>query len=251
MDVDIERVRIQLGRKNIEATLFNSSCPTKGSAIIFPGYFGNNRNGPYGLFVRLARSLAIIGIRTLTFDYLGSGESSPHNRSFFSDLQSSHSIINYFEPCHNFFCIGHSLGCSIVAHICSNFYKSAKGIALAPVTSIKDFSEKFFTETEVLELSTIGNATRRGVFISQSYLEYSEKAWRENYNKLSYIIVAKKDQYARYPKNLDLYRSLQIKQINDADHNFSIGKCSDILFSKVVETVKQDSYPGKRKFCNN
>jgi broad specificity phosphatase PhoE/alpha/beta superfamily hydrolase len=238
-EIETSTLKTDLG--NISYTRFFSSwSPLNRKCIIAPGYFGNSKHGPYGLYVRIARRLAKMGIETYTFDYLGSGESAPITRTFETDcysLQTVHDNIKIQDS--KTFIIGHSAGCSVVSKIIAQNEK-VEGIALAPYCIIDDYNISFFSEEEFRRLHSLKTIIRKGIKLDLSYLTNMEDNWKQTKNLLSIIFLGGCDQYdinRNSTKGIDE----KIFIIKDADHNFSLKNSSFELIEEIGKKIKNGS----------
>lgn len=200
------------------------------SAIVVPGYFGNSRGGPYGVYTRLARRLAMTGIEVLTFDFLGTGESDPATRSFLSDIASTHAVAGSASG-RSVFLIGHSIGCAIV---CEAILRSPQysGIALAPMYAAEQLGLGMTSPSAVRALLREGHMMRRGVRFDVDYLEKAEQAWKMASHRLDLVVFGEEDTYAP-AASISLRSSVPTMSIEEADHNFANGESSSRLIDAL------------------
>jgi pimeloyl-ACP methyl ester carboxylesterase/broad specificity phosphatase PhoE len=224
---------------SVQITLFCPGWENKmHTCIIVPGYFGNSRLGPYGLFVRLARTLAFDGVECITIDYLGSGESTPINRTFEFDIFSAESVISKISTSHRISVIGHSLGCSVVAKICQK-HNNITGLALAPLCILDDLGKSFFSPHDFQILLNEGSVIRKGVYFPLEYIKSAEEAWKYGASTLKAIILAEQDPYDVSRSALNFIGKVPVYLISDADHNFSLKNSSNELINKIKEIVTE------------
>ncbi len=238
---DVKSSFLKTSRGKIVFTkFFPSWSPLNRKCVIAPGYFGNSRHGPYGLYVRLARKLAEDGIETYTFDYLGSGESTPITRTFATDCYSLNCILNTIEDTNfEIFVIGHSSGCAVVSNSIKCNLKIC-GIGLAPLCVLSDYSDAFFNHREFQLLLSQGEVIRKGIKLRLKYLQDIEENWIKYGNLLSKIIIAGNDQYDR-KRNTTRLIGTGVITMPDADHNFSLKRSSFDLIQKINNIVKTGS----------
>lgn len=72
--MNVEPLLIETSPGVVGAVLVSPAQPPRGAAVILPGV-GSTRAGSNQMFVRMASSLAAVGISSLRFDYPGTGES--------------------------------------------------------------------------------------------------------------------------------------------------------------------------------
>jgi len=220
---------------------YPSWSPLNRKCIIAPGYFGNSRHGPYGLYVRLARNLAKIGIETCTFDYLGSGESTPLKRTYETDLYSLERIINnIYNPSFEIFVIAHSAGCSVVSELLRNNPK-IKGIGLAPFCILKDYHTGFFTNLEYNLILSSGKVIRKGIELDLQYLKKIEDSWLKNKKLLSKLFIGGEDQYDKSRNSIKGIEE-KVTLIEHADHNFASENSSFILIKRLIQILESGSH---------
>jgi broad specificity phosphatase PhoE len=221
----------------IQTTLFHPGWENKiHTCIIAPGYFGNSRLGPYGLFVRLARALSFEGVECITIDYLGSGESSPINRTFEFDVFSIEAIISKILNSNKISIIGHSIGCSVIAEICRR-HNNINGFALAPLCILDDLKKVFFSAYDFHILLNERSVIRKGVYVPLEYIKSAEKSWKSGASTLKAIILAEEDPYDISRSALNFIGKVPVYSIYEADHNFSLKNSSNELISKVKEII--------------
>lgn len=234
---EIECKKIHSKYGYIQTTLFHPGWENKvHTCIIAPGYFGNSRLGPYGLYVRLARALSFMGIECVTIDYLGSGESSLMNRTFELDVFSIDTIISKIPKQKMISVIGHSVGCSVVAEICRK-YKSINGYALAPICILDELNKGFLSTHDFYILLKEGSIIRKGVYFPLEYIKSAEKSWKSNADTLKMIIIAEQDPYDINRSALNFIGKIPVSSICDADHNFSLKNSSNDLIKKIKEII--------------
>jgi len=207
--------------------------PKKHTVIILPGYFGNSRVGPYGLYVRLARALSFLGMECIILDYLGSGESSPISRTFELDVLSAQTVLSKINKKNKVSIIGHSIGSAVVTKMCKN-NPNISGYVLAPLCSLDDYSHSFLNANQFQSLIQNGSVTRKGVKLYLEYIKSSETSWKNGISTLKAIIAAKEDQYDLTRASLESSNGVPIIFVDKADHNFSASSSSE----KLIELIK-------------
>jgi broad specificity phosphatase PhoE len=234
---ELECRRIHTKKGSIQSTYYYAGWEIKNRAcIIASGYFGNSRLGPYGLYVRLARELALHGVECLTFDYLGSGESSPVTRTFETDVFSLTTVISRIESTKSISIIGHSIGSSVVAEVCRRNNKFS-GFALAPIHIL---DEPFFSRDQFDILLHEGFVHRKGIEIELQYLRSAEEAWLKGHDCINGVVVADADPYT---SNVNIpYPESNVVHIQGADHNFSNGRSSNELIQIVEKLILQPEF---------
>ena len=231
--VESTEASTRLGRVR-SSTFFPGWEVRDATAVILPGYFSNSRAGPYGLYTRLARDLSAHGIRSITVDYLGFGESDPIRRTFSSDLASLEAVLLEANSA-ELFLIGHSLGSALV---CAGLgmRPEAIGIALAPMYSLHQLSRALLTGVELNQLVATGSTTRRGVTLDAHYVEQAESAWSSGSDRLSTIVLGSEDHYSP-AEFLSLPHAVETVTIEGADHNFASHGSSDLMIAAVRESA--------------
>jgi broad specificity phosphatase PhoE len=232
---DLINKRVSSTRGFIQASIHAPAWgKAVGSCIIAPGYFGNSRQGPYALYTRIARELSRRQINTITFDYIGSGESSPATRSFESDLFSLINIADHLVKTGPLLVLGHSMGAAIAAKF-KQLRPWTRAIGLAPLVTINALKQGLLNAREIKELTANELCYRQGIVINSQYLRSAETAWVEAREKLDHIIIAGSDVYD--PKHVDSasFPKSKISCITDADHNFSKLHTSATLINVIGE----------------
>lgn len=256
---DVRFPRLTAKSGSIQTSKYEPSWATMNvTCIICPGYFGNNRFGPYSLFIRLAKELAFNGFTTILLDYLGSGESSSQKRTTETDKESILTTLDSIDQNQTILLIGHSLGCNSVASICK-LNSRVHGIAVAPLATINDVLDNMLNQREKEDLLQTGVTSRRGVDISLEYLRQSSIDWLENKSHISLTILAEKDQYSSLSKDdfpvnpTNSSKLSQVKVVDGADHNFSIANSYLQLFNEAkafANKLSQNQDLAKRVISN-
>ena len=97
--------------------------------------FTANRNGPRFAFVRLARALEQLGIGSIRFDFLGSGESDGEFSEMTYQKEFKQAIcileeISKLEDVTEIYVLGHSMGGAIAGQLAASFPETIKKCAL-------------------------------------------------------------------------------------------------------------------------
>jgi broad specificity phosphatase PhoE len=204
--------------------------------LIAPGYFENSRLGPFGLFARLAHSLAFYGLQCITMDYLGSGESTCIQRSFEMDYFSLESVFSQLCGNSRVSVIAHSLGAALVARLCAR-YDSVDGYALSPLCTVEALSEGFLSPDRYRVLLETGTTTCRGIVLGLAYVNAAEREWTENAQSLRGVILAEEDPYDKSRSALHHLPRVPVYRIAHADHTFSSGNSSQSLISQMIQLL--------------
>lgn len=224
----------------IQVSRFASSHVKLGAkAIIIPGY-SNSRFGAYGIYTRLARLLAFYGIESYTLDYLGTGESTPSQRTFSSDIYSVETLLNKIASIdEKVFIISHSYAAALLANICKN-WTNVFGIAISPIFSMHQMESYLFLPEQTNEIIANGDTMRRGMRFSAQYVQTSESEWDEGAHALSSIIYAEKDKYDPDREYKEKAVDVPVYDVDGANHNFSLGKSSFKLLETVLQIVFEE-----------
>ena len=127
-------------------------CP---GVILYHGFSGN-RTEPGFMFVRFSRLLAELGIASVRFDFLGSGESDGGftDMTFSKEADDALVILDYFRSLNmidedNIIILGLSMGGAIAGYIAGSRPSDLKGLILwAPAGEMRIFIEKREKEIE-------------------------------------------------------------------------------------------------------
>ncbi len=219
-EVSLKYVQTKLG--NLAASFFHPGWDVKDTAIVVvPGYFGSSRHGPYGLYTRLARYWSYNGFLSVTYDPLGSGESSPVYRDFETEVESVVSIAKTILSTHKkVIYVGHSMGVSAALKAASQFPSCSKTWCFAPLCKLEDLADHFFNKSQVQELKMCGSTLRHGLGLDLEMIEKASKAWSKYEKNISVVFVAGNDPYTKNQPRVKIPLSNQYV-IENADHNFS------------------------------
>lgn len=220
-DVSHKKINTILGNV-ILTEYFPTISPYKEIVIIiYPGIFGSSRFGPYNLFNRLARKLANYGFKSILFDPIGSGESTPLYRSLETELTSINSIISKYNGTSKIVFCAHSLSANII-----NKYVVAPKIRKFLIAPILDIPSR----REAWNVSK-GDFVRHGlVFAPDFWLDDSLDKFNE-FNETEYFFGS----HDKYVKSENFINNKRINHIiKNAGHNFSEGNTSNILIEKIL-----------------
>jgi pimeloyl-ACP methyl ester carboxylesterase len=237
-DIELDYIRTESG--NLAVTLFYPGWDARKTAIlIVPGYFGSSRHGPYGLYSRLARHWAYDGFLTVTYDPLGSGESSPIHRSFETEVRSAVFMTQKILNSHDqVICVGHSMGAAIALLAASHFDGRAKTWCLAPLCKLEELAVSFFNRNQFREITRSGSTLRHGLRLELGMIEKASEAWMRLENKVSAVFIAGNDPYTKHQSSLNIPPQYQFV-IQSADHNFSqndnFSQIADITTNLLLE----------------
>lgn len=126
---------------NAEGRMLRGSLHLVASAtaplVIFCHGFTGSRFGPGYLFIKIARALAAMGISSLRFDFMGSGESdglfsAMHTGTMQRDLKAITQYARTLLQPHHLILLGHSYG-GMIAALCAAQVAANGIILLAPV----------------------------------------------------------------------------------------------------------------------
>jgi pimeloyl-ACP methyl ester carboxylesterase len=197
--------------------------------VLVPGYFSNSRQGPYGLYTRLARSWSLLGFRTIVFDPAGSGESSMVARSFRTDVESLLGVVEHLlAPYHRLLLVSHSMGAAVALAATELIPRRTSVWALAPICRLEELSHAFLTPEQLQELKSVGVTRRHGIELHLGMINDAATAWERLATALDLVVQGGADRYA---ETVDL-RAIATDRtlvIDDADHNFSRGSTANEL----------------------
>ncbi|MDR7172846.1 broad specificity phosphatase PhoE [Nocardia kruczakiae] len=202
--------------------------------IIVPGLFGNNRAGPNNLYSAVARHLAGNGYRTITYDPVGAGESTPKARSYDDDVESLLSIMRAVGT-KKIVLIGHSVGAAIATAARKQLEFTPAIIAVAPVTT-KGAIERLITDP--LDLTTLQGSisTRNGLDFRTDYPANIDKL--DDVTRFDRIIVGATDTYVD-PNSSAMRRHRQHAISIAGNHNFSSTQARSELSSQLLTAVTE------------
>lgn len=234
---DVQSRRIPTDRGFIQTSIHAAAWGQKqGVCVIAPGYFGNSRQGPYGLYSRIARELAKQGYETHTIDYLGSGESTPISRTFDSDVCSLMQVAATLHE-EKLVLLGHSMGAAVVASVLSRIPDSI-GLGVAPMVTLGSMRQALLSVSELDQLEGTGRVVRRGIAIDGDSLHRADIAWEKFNNLLSIVIAPSNDTYDPARFDLTGISADRLNFVNATDHNFSTGDGAAQLISILVKFLE-------------
>lgn len=217
-------------------------CPstTTYPLVIMCHGFTSSRQGPRFAFVRLARQLEKLGIGTMRFDFLGSGE---------SDLDFS--TMTYLKECKQVMCIleeakklkqvtdiyllGHSMGGAIAGNIASLYPDLIKRCVLwAPAFCMPDLINAMSASVSLLPT---GYYDCKGLNLSQDFVQ--EMLNLNLYEKLNHyknplmIIHGTHDQTVPFESSKAYLQAfnrndIEFYQLEKGSHNFEV--CHEIEY---------------------
>lgn len=207
---------------DLAASFFHPGWDVKQTALILvPGYFGSSRHGPYGLYTRLARQWAYNGFLCVTYDPLGSGESSFIHRDFETEVESAVTIAQQILSTHKqVIFVGHSMGAATALKASNEFQTCSKTWCFAPLCKLDELAEYFLDKNQLRELTESGSTLRHGLKLELEMIGKASSAWETHENKISVVFIAGDDPYTRNQPNINIPPSRQFI-IEKADHNFS------------------------------
>lgn len=207
---------------SLAATLFAPGWDVRNTAIVIvPGYFGSSRHGPYGLYTRLARTWSYNGFSTITFDPLGSGESSPVARTFEKEVAGALALgeLLLHDYQHVMF-VGHSMGSAVAVAASDALKTDGSAWCLAPLCTMRDLSMNFFDEHQLSELKRDGVTLRHGLELHLHMVEAATECWTRLEKTADAVFIAVDDPYTKHQPPPKLPKC-KIFSITGADHNFS------------------------------
>ena len=219
-EISLEYIHSDSG--DLAASFFHPGWDVKKTAIIVvPGYFGSSRHGPYGLYTRLARHWAYNGFLCVTYDPLGSGESSPVYRDFETEVESAVSIAKKILHTHEqIIFVGHSMGAAAALKAANKFQTCSKTWCFAPLCKLEGLADYFFNKTQLQELKVTGSTLRHGLRLELEMIEEASNAWSSHKGNISVAFIAGSDPYTKNQPRIKIPSSCQYV-IEKADHNFS------------------------------
>jgi len=239
-EISLEYIHSDSG--DLAASFFHPGWDVKKTAIIIvPGYFGSSRHGPYGLYTRLARHWAYNGFLCVTYDPLGSGESSQVYRDFETEVESAVSIaIKILSTHKQIIFVGHSMGAAAALKAANKLQTYSKTWCFAPLCKFEELADYFFNKTQLKELTTTGITLRHGLRLDLEMIEEASKAWTSHEDNISVVFIAGNDPYTKNQPRIKIPSSCQYI-IEKADHNFShndnlsriLSITTDLLFEEI------------------
>lgn len=199
----------------------------KSMVIIYPGVFGCSRFGPYNLFNRLAKKLALMGIKCIVFDPIGSGESSDIYRSLETEVESLNAVLENYSRSHSLTICAHSISANIVSR--HNFNAVLKRHFISPLLNISKLKRLW----EVTDKPF----SRHGLNFSESLLDGLRM--QEKSNTTYYF--GTNDEYVDLSQINALSRSAQVNVFEQAGHNFSEMNTSIDLITSISENIKAEN----------
>jgi len=201
------------------------------TAFIVPGAFGNSRLGPYGLYAKLAQSLAQQGVRTLTLDPLGCGESTQLPRTLESDRQSLLAAVRKLGRGKSVL-IGHSTGANLIGGV--DIGNVVTKISLAPITSYSLAK----SQIGFVEDMKTGFCTHHGVSVERQIIDnpVSDGLPDPDFEEVAFFCQG--DRYTDLGDYRNMKQHTKTVTYPDGDHNFSTTEISQNLISDVTQLVK-------------
>lgn len=198
------------------------------TVIIYPGVFGCSRFGPYNLFNRLAKRLALMGIKCIVFDPIGSGESSDIYRSLETEVESLSAIVKKYSRSKYLTICAHSISANIVSR---HYFKNELMMHfISPVLHISKLTELWGVTNEPF--------SRHGLRFSESLL--AGLRMKQNINTTYYF--GANDEYVDLAQIDDLSRNAEVNILEHAGHNFSEADTSIDLISLISENIKAENF---------
>ncbi len=223
--------------------------------ILFHGFTGN-RMEPKFIFVRFSRLLSSMGIASVRFDFLNSGESdgSFENMTFSGELEDAEDILNYFSSLDfidsdNIFLLGLSMGGSIAGCTAGKNSSRIKGLVLwAPAGEMAVYIEA--REEEYKNGEAEGDPMdASGLTLGHKFIDDVKKIKvmdiTADYKGPTAIFHGTGDESVpvsvsrQYEDILEGETDLTI--IENADHTFQGAKWIEELFSKSSDFIKRQT----------
>lgn len=212
----------------------------KHGVLVVPGYFGSSRHGPYGLYTRLARAWSYEGFETMTIDLPGSGDSSPVDRTFETEVDSVVAAAEFLLQHHeDVIIVGHSMGAATALEARHRLASAARASVwgLAPLCSLEDLRRAFLSPQNLDELASTGITQRHGLELRAEMIEAAGAAWNAFAGEIELVWLADTDVYTA-GQELSAIAESRRRIIDGADHNFSLeGNFSKLLRSTHEELV--------------
>ncbi len=224
------------GSRGTAITVHNPAWELKDSLAIFiPGYFGNSRSGPYGLYSDLARKLAYRGVESWTVDLPGSGDGAPVRRDWSRDTEAVGNVLECATQRRStIVVVGHSMSAALAARAGAG-NPHVHSVALAPLVRWDQLAYGLFSSEQVRELKSVGWINRRGIDLRADYVTCAESAWDSHMDQLAMVILGGADTYA--PIGSMAYPERRSVIVAKGDHNFTSAESAGELLTAILTLV--------------
>ncbi len=224
-------------------------------ALIFHGFTGNKME-PHFIFVKLSRKLEQVGIASLRFDFLGSGESDGEfkDMTLSGELDDAEAILNYaktleFVDKDKIFVVGLSMGGAVASMLAGRHAQDVAALCLwAPAGNMGELIQAGINQMQAagINASSMEHFDFGGNLVGKAFVEdvlsldiYKIAA---PYDKRVLILHGDKD--ATVPISAS-YRYLEVygdraklHVIEGADHTFNKWEWEQEVIEKTVEFLK-------------
>lgn len=218
--------------------------------VMFHGYTGHkNENG--FMFKQISREITNIGVASLRFDFLGSGDSDGDfvDMTFTSEVEDARTIIDYAYKLNNnqpIIVLGFSMGGAIAGYLSyEQNQRIKKLILLSPAGCMDQHANNTFTVNPVNE---DGNVDLGGYFLNinfkNSFKNINLYRDVEKFTKPVLIVHGSKDQsvpieYGR--KYHELYPNSRFVEITDAPHCYTKVMYRQQLIENIKEFIGEEN----------
>lgn len=213
--------------------------------VIFLHGFTGNKNETNFMFSRQAKLFDEINIDSIRLDYYGSGDSDGQFEDMdFNDLIKQGKLIIEYVKTLNYdeiYLEGMSMGGALAIKLASS--DISKLILVSPAINISDLSEYLFTRTTLLPN---GNVDVKSLMLSTEFRDSVKNICLfDNVEKLdipTIIIQGAADSSVPYHNALivkEKIKNSKLITVDGCDHVYSSYKHMNILFSSVLQFVKE------------
>jgi hypothetical protein len=224
-------------------------------ALIFHGFTGNKME-PHFIFVKLSRSLEKVGIASLRFDFLGSGESDGEfkDMTLSGELSDAEAILNYaktleFVDLNRIFVVGLSMGGAVASMLAGLHPEDIAALCLwAPAGNMGQLIQERIEQIEAagVDISSMEYFDLGGNLVGKAFVKDVQSLdifkIASSYDKQVLILHGDKDEAVPLKTS---YRYLEayggrakLHVIEGADHTFNKYEWEKEVIEETVEFFK-------------
>ncbi|NLO81830.1 MAG: alpha/beta hydrolase [Clostridiales bacterium] len=227
-------------------------------ALIFHGFTGNKME-PHFIFVKLSRMLEKVGIASLRFDFLGSGESDGEfkDMTLSGELKDAEAILKYaksldFVDKDKIFAVGLSMGGAVASMLAGLHPQDIAALCLwAPAGNIGELIQKSISDMEAagVDVNSLEYYDLRGNLVGRAFVEdvLSLDVFEiaSSYDKQVLILHGDRDEAVPLETShryLKIYGDkAKLNVIKDADHTFNKHEWERKVIEETVGFLKSQA----------
>lgn len=227
--------------------MMNRPKQKKYPLVIMLHGFTASRVGPRFAFVRLARTLEELGIGSIRFDFLGSGESDLDfsKMTYMNECKQAIYIleeVKKLEDVTEIYLLGHSMGGAIAGNIASLFNDLIKKCVLwAPAFCMPQIISQMAEYTSLTNQETYDC---KGLNLSQEFVDEMKKLnlleHLEDYQNQLMIIHGTNDETVPFESSqlyLKQYQreNIEFLSLPNGSHNFEVKEEIDFVLERTIQ----------------